>query len=159
MKFQVGDVVRRVKSDNRGGYPNPLVLSVGTECVVAELLGYPLIAVAAKGVPLTAEHSVIFFELVHRPVTDPVPDARSNDPATSKAAAKAVKPKKAGIKVTILDLLEKYQAGLTGEEMARHTGYRLNSVTPRFAELHRDSKIKVNRDVPTRSGQTVWVLS
>ena len=93
----------------------------------------------------------------------PLP-ARSNDPDTSKAAAKIKRPR---IKDTILDLLDKYKTGLTGQEVAEYSGYRLNSVTPRFAELSRatlgidavtynDPKIKDSGH--RRSGQIVWVL-
>lgn len=160
MKFQVGDVVRRVVFDNEGRFDGrPWLLKVGSECKVTGFKSSRLLTVLYDSVPPDAGHCVIFFELVSRPTTDDVPDARSNDQATSKAAAKAIKPKKASIKDSILDLLDRYKSGLTGGEMARHTGYRLNSVTPRFAELYRASKIRVNGDTPTRNCQTVWVLA
>ena len=89
--------------------------------------------------------------------------ARSNDPATSKEAAKAIKPKRVPMRETILDLLDRYTAGLTGQEIAERTGFRLNSVTPRFAEL---SRTPVGGFTPfikdsglRRSGQIVWVLA
>ena len=88
--------------------------------------------------------------------------ARSNDPDTSKAAAKIKRPK---IRDTILDLLDKYKTGLTGQEIAEYSGYRLNSVTPRFAELARKGGSpyqiilpKIRDSGHRRSGQIVWVL-
>lgn len=78
-------------------------------------------------------------------------NVRSTDPDTSVTAAKIKRPH---IRDTILDLLDKYKTGLTGQEIAEYSGYRLNSVTPRFAELRaliRDSGLR-------RRGQIVWVL-
>ena len=85
---------------------------------------------------------------------------RSVDPATSVVAAKIKRPK---IKDTILDLLDKYNTGLTGQEIAEYSGYRLNSVTPRFAELSRTWRIGcttpfIRDSGRRRSGQIVWVL-
>lgn len=87
------------------------------------------------------------------------PKARANDPATSKAAAKAVKPKVPSLKETILFLLANNPAGLTGTEIASLSGKRLNSITPRFAELYRGSKIKSTAYSSYRNGETVWVLA
>lgn len=80
---------------------------------------------------------------------------------TATAAAIAIKPKKSSIKATILALLEQYPAGLTGEEIAQRGNLRLNSVTPRFAELSaHDTGLGAIKDSGTRrSGQIVWVLN
>lgn len=85
-----------------------------------------------------------------------VPSARANDPATSKAAAKGIKVKKASIKDVIIDLLLKYKTGLTGQEIAEYSGFRLNSITPRFAELRRANL--VTDSGRQRSLQIVWQL-
>ena len=87
------------------------------------------------------------------------PKARANDPATSKAAAKAIKPKVPSLKETILFLLARNPSGLTGTEIAELSGKRLNSITPRFAELYRGSKIKSTAYSSYRNGETVWVLA
>ena len=90
---------------------------------------------------------------------------KTNDAPTSVAAAVSIKPKKASIKDVILDLLNKYKTGLTGQEIAEYSGLRLNSVTPRFAELSRWGGSPYQKTPPaimntnrTRSGQIVWVL-
>ena len=87
------------------------------------------------------------------------PKARANDPVTSKAAAKAIKPKVPSLKETILFLLARNPSGLTGTEIAELSGKRLNSITPRFAELYRASKIKSTAYSSYRNGETVWVLA
>lgn len=79
--------------------------------------------------------------------------ARANDPATSKAAGKP----------TRLSLRERVQGILchghsaTGTEIAEQLGARLNSVTPRLAELRRAGKIKDSGQ--RRDKQIVWVLA
>ena len=84
-----------------------------------------------------------------------VPNARRNDPATSKAAA--AKAPRVSLGQKVLDLLGTYApAGLTGEEISTRLSARLNSVTPRFAELRRLGLIEENGK---RSGQIVWVLA
>ena len=79
--------------------------------------------------------------------------ARANDPGTSKFAGKPNRP----------SLRERVHANLchehnaTGTEIAEHLGARLNSVTPRLAELRRAGRIKdsgIRRDK-----QIVWVLA
>lgn len=77
--------------------------------------------------------------------------ARSTDPATSQAAA--VKVKAGPLRQRIEDRLRS-QGNLTGTEMAQLLGARLNSVTPRFAELSRAGRIKDSGRV--RDGQIVW---
>jgi hypothetical protein len=77
--------------------------------------------------------------------------ARNSGPATSKAAAKLPR---VSLRLQVLDLLNTYPAGLTGQEIAQRLDKPLNSVTPRFAELIRAKQI-----VDTghkRSGQIVW---
>ena len=157
-KFKVGDVVRRVIVPNSGSVPTPWTLEVGAVGVVLEA-HHPWIRIISKGVPEKEGHDCEYFELVSRATAalSPIyaPNVRPNDPATSHAAAVSIKPKKLSIKASILDLLEKHREGLTGQEIAEHTGHRLNSITPRFAELSRGCVIN-SGDV--RNGQTVWVL-
>lgn len=169
MKFQVGDIVRRVGCNNSGYRSDGKTiwtLAEGVECVVVSVAHGWEISVLADGVPLYETHDCRYFELVRRPQTDPVPDVRNTDPDTSKVAAKAIKPKKLSIKASILDLLDKYPLGLTGTQIAEHTGYRLNSVTPRFAELsrvwdkQRGARSALIADSGVRiDGQIVWVLA
>ncbi len=79
--------------------------------------------------------------------------ARASDPDTSKAAASL--PRK-----SIKDLMREVfvqnpKCTYTGEELAAKLGKRLNSVTPRFAELAltmKDSGIR-------RNGQIAWTLN
>lgn len=77
--------------------------------------------------------------------------ARHNDPATSKAAANGVKAGK--LKDLVLGALA--LRPMTGKEIALHTGRALNSITPRFAPLHRAGLIHVYAG---RGGETVWKL-
>ena len=100
------------------------------------------------------------FELVTEPSQH-----KTNDAPTSVAAAVSIKPKKASIKDVILELLDTYKTGLTGQEIAEYSGIRLNSVTPRFAQLSRWTGSPYQKEAPkiadtgrTRSGQIVWVL-
>ena len=100
------------------------------------------------------------FELVTEPAQH-----KTNDAPTSVAAAVSIKPKKASIKDVILELLDTYKTGLTGQEIAEYSGIRLNSVTPRFAQLSRWTGSPYQKEAPkiadtgrTRSGQIVWVL-
>lgn len=93
------------------------------------------------------------FELVTEPANH-----KTNDAPTSVAAAVSIKPKKASIKDVILELLDTYKTGLTGQEIAEYSGFRLNSVTPRFAELSRGASPKIADTGRTRSGQIVWAL-
>lgn len=99
------------------------------------------------------------------------PKARANDPSTSKAAAKAIKPKVPSLKETIMFLLARNPSGLTGTEIAALSGRRLNSITPRFAELSPVYITTKTTYTPpkgsaagmytseTRNGETVWVLA
>jgi hypothetical protein len=171
-KFKIGDRVRRIGCPNAG---DGWVLNVGDTCTVIGLktvfkeeqwlnLGHitdrlggdKTISYEGGG------HNGAYFELVTQEAST---NHRTNDVVTSVAAAKAVRPKKASIKAVILDLLDKYKTGLTGQEIAEYSGLRLNSVTPRFAELSRWGGSPFQKTPPvimntnrTRSGQIVWVL-
>ena len=160
-KFKAGDVVRRVIAPNYGTRPQPWTLEVGAVRVVWEVDSHRnWIRLISKGVPEKECHDCEYFELVSRATAalSPTyaPNVRPNDPATSHVAAISIKPKKLSIKASILDLLEKHREGLTGQEIAEHTGHRLNSITPRFAELNRGLRLFNSGDV--RNGQIVWVL-
>lgn len=81
--------------------------------------------------------------------------ARTTDPETSQRAATMATTRRASIKDHILIELAVH-GGCTGEEIANRTTLRLNSITPRFAELIRAGKIKDSGT--TRNKQIVWVL-
>ena len=81
---------------------------------------------------------------------------RTTDPATSHRAAQTAVQRRASIKDHILIELGVH-GGCTGEEIANRTTLRLNSITPRFAELTRACKIKDSGT--TRNKQIVWVLT
>lgn len=81
--------------------------------------------------------------------------ARTTDPETSQRAATMATTRRASIKDHILIELAVH-GGCTGEEIANRTTLRLNSITPRFAELTRAGKIKDSGT--TRNKQIVWVL-
>ena len=170
-EFKIGDRVRRIHYANWGpGW----VLSAGDTGTVVGVnviehgggwlnLGH---ITDEQGVykpgTLSGPHNADYFELVVPSVSS---DHRTNDVVTSVAAAKTVRPKKASIKSVILDLLDKHKTGLTGQEIAEYSGLRLNSVTPRFAELSRWGGSPYQKTAPaimntnrTRSGQIVWVL-
>lgn len=159
-KFKVGDVVRRVIAPNYRIEPHTWTLKVGAVGVVWEIGPSNWLRLISNGVPENVCHDCEYFELVSRATAALAPaytpNVRPNDPATSHVAAVSIKPKKLSIKASILDLLEKHRAGLTGQEIAEHTGHRLNSITPRFAELSRSCVISNSGDV--RNGQIVWVL-
>jgi hypothetical protein len=77
--------------------------------------------------------------------------ARISDPATSHAAAAKVKagPLRERICVALLK-----GGNMTGTELAALLHARLNSVTPRFAELAKAGRIKDSGR--TRGGEIVW---
>lgn len=81
---------------------------------------------------------------------DRVP-ARKTDPSTSQQAAK---PKRTGLRERINQYMCRGTAA-TGEEIAAALDARLNSVTPRFAELQRAGILKDSGE--RRNGQIVWV--
>lgn len=157
MGFKVGDTVVCVNRQDNAYLTEGRVYRVER---IGVCMQKEYISVTDDAGYLNAYHSYRF-----RAAGEVVP-ARSNDPATSKVAAKKVR--KASIKSVILDLLERYPSGLTGQEIAERTGYRLNSVTPRFAELARPSmdaggeyepEGKIKDSGLRRSGQIVWVLT
>ena len=102
------------------------------------------------------ENSEGLNHIAHVIASTQLPSVRSTDPATAKAADRKAKPKRYSIKARILELLASQREGLTGTELADYTGHRLNSITPRFADLYRDNLIRCSGQ--QRSGQTVWVL-
>lgn len=77
--------------------------------------------------------------------------SRALDKATSKDATKS---DKTTIAQRILDLLMVYKDGLVGTQIALILNVRLNSVTPRFAQLRRLGLIK---DHGVKDKETVWV--
>lgn len=77
--------------------------------------------------------------------------ARKTDPSTSQHAAK---PKRTGLRERINQYMCLGTAA-TGEEIAAALDARLNSVTPRFAELQRAGILKDSGE--RRNGQIVWV--
>jgi hypothetical protein len=97
------------------------------------------------------------FTLLSKAKPEAAP-VRATDPDTSHTAAVKVEPKVAGIKQNIMLHLTLMGAlGATGTEIAESDKLRLNSVTPRFAELRKAEKIKDSGQ--RRDGQIVWVLA
>lgn len=151
-RFKVGDLVfRNPDARDVAGWP------YGDEvCRVVEY--YPNlneIAVVPVNSPHARHHNISWLAERFTPaaIFDPCP-ARRNDPPTSKVAARVP-----GVTLAqkVLDLLTRYTAGLTGEEIATHLNARLNSMTPRFAQLRRLGLIEDSGHL--RSGQIVWVLA
>lgn len=112
-------------------------------------------------------HKVIFEAVPeYTPHPDAVPRsairaearARTLDPATSHEAARVQVPTKLReqIVLALAGTLTR-DAGLTGHQMADATGRKLNSVTPRLAELRKAGIIK---DSGRREDkQIVWTLA
>lgn len=145
MSIQVGDMVRRKPAyQNHNGWP------LGDKVVkVVRVTDYE-IYVEGNGYSWVQE----YFDKV---TSKSFGSARSNDPATSKKAAKV---KRVSLRESILiDLTAAGNAGLTGHEAALKAGgiHKLNSVTPRFAELRRAQRIKDSG--LRRDGQIVWVAA
>ena len=159
-QFKSGDKVVAISCDNRYLYKPGAVLTV-------QVSDGGMISLAEVGSP--CKRRPMFFEwrfalATPTPVTEPA-QHKTNDAPTSAAAAVSIKPKKASIKDVILELLDTYKTGLTGQEIAEYSGIRLNSVTPRFAQLSRWTGSPYQKEAPkiedtgrTRSGQIVWVL-
>lgn len=84
--------------------------------------------------------------------------ARTLDPVTSHEAAKVQVPTKLREQIVFaLAATHLRDAGLTGHQMADATGRKLNSVTPRLAELRKAGIIK---DSGRREDkQIVWTLA
>ena len=169
--FKVGDRIERMGTVNAGdgwivyegdtGTVNDIKTAMGLEWVTLVDLRREDGSVGAQCSP-TEWHASVNFKLVPQAAAT---NHKTNDAPTSVAAAVSIKPKKASIKDVILDLLDTYKTGLTGQEIAEYSGLRLNSVTPRFAELSRWSGSPYQKTAPaimntnrTRSGQIVWVL-
>lgn len=81
---------------------------------------------------------------------------RRTDPDTSVAAAYKAPIK--NIRLRMLDVFthEHKSRGWTGHEIAARLDIKLNSVTPRFAELLRLKKITPSN--MRRDGQIVWLV-
>lgn len=153
-KFKVGDKVRRL--------PEYLgVLGWPHGSTVKEVIG-----IVSGGSHLRFDDDFAGgwwderFELVEA-APEPAPvqhiSSRSNDPATSKAAGKV---KRVSLREQLaIDFAVCGEQGLTGHEAALRLGgyHKLNSVTPRFAELRREGKIKDSGQ--RRDKQIVWVLA
>lgn len=152
-KFKVGDKVRRLPQ-----YGSETGWSHGD--TVKEVTGI----VGSNDIRFDDECTGgwrgVRFELVEA-APEPAPvqhvSSRSNDPATSKTAGK---PKRVSLREQLcIDFSVCGPQGLTGHEAAlRFGGYhKLNSITPRFAELRREGKIKDSGW--RRDKQIVWVLA
>lgn len=162
-KFNAGDVVRVLPGEG-GGF-----LREGKEYIVAEMHVRDLVRVHGMyedgSLPILGEF-VWRFELVRTAEQeaarkkreafvaacerDRIP-ARKTDPSTSQLAAK---PKRVGLRERINQYMCTGTAA-TGEEIAAALDARLNSVTPRFAELQRAGILKDSGQ--RRNGQIVWV--
>ena len=169
--FKVGDRVERTGTWNAGDGWIVYEGDTGTVSNIKTMLGgqwVTLTDLRREDGSIGAQcsdrewHTSAAFKLVPTTVTA---NHKTNDAPTSVAAAVSIKPKKASIKDVILELLDKYKTGLTGQEIAEYSGFRLNSVTPRFAELSRWGGSPYQKTAPaimntnrTRSGQIVWVL-
>ena len=151
-KFKVGDkVVRRAEYRGRGvdGVPYPHDDKVMT--VTGLSYGHVVLDDDCTGGWMEEK-----FELAP---TVPVVEhtSRANDPATSVAAGKV---KRVSLREQLaIDLAVCGEQGLTGHEAALRLGgyHKLNSITPRFAELRRADKIKDSGQ--RRDKQIVWVLA
>lgn len=88
------------------------------------------------------------------------PGYKTEQPETSKQAAKAVKSR-AGLLRTMV--LEKYRLGsATADEIAAKLGESVLTIRPRVAELHADGKLEdtgVRRKNESGHSATVWRLS
>lgn len=79
--------------------------------------------------------------------------------ATSKAAAKATKPRVKSLREQVLDMLKFYDTGLTADECAKQLGNSILSIRPRFSELLRLGKIfdsGITRANESGLQATVW---
>ena len=81
---------------------------------------------------------------------------RKTDPDTSVQAAFKVPSK--NIRLRMLEMFEheNQNKGWTGHELANRLDIKLNSITPRFAELYRMELIYDSNS--RRDGQIVWKL-
>lgn len=144
-KFKAGDIVVAVKTTS--------LIKGGKTYKVAGVLnstGYQAVIIDGSyengTVPLAGlgSHN---FSLAH-PAW--IGAARNTDPDTSKAAAKKVRPEPLRVRIE----RELLKCSRTGSELASALDAKLNSVTPRFAELKRLGRIK---DSGQRvNGEIVW---
>lgn len=81
---------------------------------------------------------------------------RNSDPDTSIMAAFKVPSKNIRLRMIELFSTENQVRGWTGHEIANRLTIKLNSVTPRFAELGRLGIIKPSHQ--RRDGQIVWMF-
>jgi len=87
------------------------------------------------------------------------PGFKTEQPETSKAAAKAVKGRAELLRVLVL---EKYRLGsATADEIAAKLGESVLTIRPRVAELHKQGKLAdtgVRRPNTSGHSATVWRL-
>ena len=96
-----------------------------------------------------AEYRVGGFEL-----PDPLGLARSDDPDTSKKAAKAHKLTRRGHTLTLLTLyVRRQEFGWTADELAEETGIEYRTLTPRIGYLKRHGFIAAKNPPERRKGQ------
>lgn len=160
IQFSKGDVIRYIGADNSK-------LHKGDVCMVKRMGRSGRIIIDGLYRDGTEPALGIFtaaFELVRTAAEeaklracgrDRIP-ARKTDPSTSQQAAK---PKRTGLREQVLAAIAAAKStGLTGHEAAQEIGLlRLNSITPRFAELRKAQRIKDSGQ--RRDGQIVWVLA
>lgn len=96
-----------------------------------------------------------FVERVGYGVLNWVNKFRKTDPDTSVMAAYKVPSKNIRLRMIELFSTENRVRGWTGHEVAARLDIKLNSITPRFAELNRLSIIKPS--TARRDGQIVWM--
>jgi hypothetical protein len=159
-KFKIGDLVKRINVPNRGGWQgNTWVLPVGSVGVVHFIDSDDWISVVGTPSPMEERHDPQHFELTEVERAIEVPrchgKARSNDPDTSKKAAKV---KRVTLRERIMDLFASDPARRrNGQQIAEILGAKLNSVTPRFAELR---SINAIEDSGHRlDGQILWQVT
>jgi len=151
VRFKVGDLVVRIpEARDVAGWPYGDAV-----CCVVGYYAHEILVVPISSPPLEHHGDCGWASSRFSPAEGFADrQARRNDPATSKAAAKVPR---VTLAQKVLDLLALYPAGLTGEEIAGRLDARLNSVTPRFAQLRRLGLVEHGGHF--RSGQIVWVLA
>ena len=152
-RFKVGDlVVRNPEARGESGWPYD-------DAVCRVVDHYPnhtdIFVVPVNSPPKPWHRYRPWLATRFTPVTvAALRSARRNDLPTSKAAAKV---SRVTLAEKVLDLLTQYPAGLTGEEIATLLNARLNSVTPRCAQLRRLGLVEGSGHL--HCGQIVWVLA
>lgn len=158
MRFNPGDIVESTVGS--------LLLTKGKQYTVGAVKGY-MVVIRGEYEDGSSPHFGLpdwLFKLVRTAAAEAKPlaserdriPARKTDPSTSQEAAK---PKRTGLREQVLAAIAAAKStGLTGHEAAQEIGLlRLNSITPRFAELRKAQKIKDSGQ--RREGQIVWVLA